>query len=52
MRMPMAGELLIGERSHGVAVEILNGRAVALPSADPHVSIYRVEPAAAAAKGR
>jgi hypothetical protein len=52
LQMPMAGARLIGERSHGVEVTILeNGRAVALPSADPNVRIYRVEPVPAA-KGR
>lgn len=45
LTMPMSGARLIGERSHGIGVEILdNGRAVALPSTDPNVRIYRVEP--------
>ena len=48
LRMPMTGARLIGERSQGVDVQILeNGRAVALPSADPDVRIYWVEPTTA-----
>jgi hypothetical protein len=53
IRMPMSGGRLIGERSQGVEVQILeNGRAVALPSADPHVRIYWVEPTTAASTKR
>jgi hypothetical protein len=45
IRMPMIGARLIGARSQGVGVQILeNGRAVPLPSADPDVRIYWVEP--------
>ena len=42
--MPLTGERLVGERSRGVELQILeNGHAVALPSADANVRIYAVE---------
>jgi hypothetical protein len=44
IRMQLSGARLIGERSQGVDVQILeNGHAVALPSADANVRIYWVE---------
>ena len=49
IRMPFSGARLIGERSQGVSAPVLEGgRAVALPSSDVNVRIYRVEPAEAA----
>jgi hypothetical protein len=45
IQMQFSGARLIGERSHGVGVQLLeNGRAVSLPSADASVRIYWVEP--------
>jgi hypothetical protein len=45
LRMPLSGARLIGERSLGVEVQILdNGHAVAVPTSDPNVRIYWVEP--------
>jgi hypothetical protein len=44
IRMQLTGGRLVGERSQGVDVQILeNGHAVVLPSADPNVRIYEVE---------
>ncbi len=49
IRMQLSGERLVGERSQGVSVQILeNGHAVSLPSGDANVRIYWVEPASAA----
>jgi hypothetical protein len=46
IQMQFTGARLIGERSHGVDVQLLeNGRAVSLSSADANVRIYWVEPA-------
>jgi hypothetical protein len=45
IRMQLTGGRLIGERSQGVNVQILeNGHAVALHNADPNVRIYWVDP--------
>jgi hypothetical protein len=50
LQMPLSGARLIGERSQGLGVQILeNGRAVPLPSVDPDVRIYWVEPTSPAA---
>jgi hypothetical protein len=44
IRMPLTGGRLIGERSQGVDVQILeNGHVVSLPSADANVRIYELE---------
>jgi hypothetical protein len=46
IRMQLTGGRLIGERSEGVGVQMLdNGRAVSLPSSNANVRIYWVEPA-------
>ena len=46
IRMQFSGARLIGERSQGVSAPILErGTAVALPSSDANVRIYRIEPA-------
>jgi hypothetical protein len=45
IQMHFSGARLIGERSHGVGVQLLeNGRTVFVPSADANVRIYLVEP--------
>jgi hypothetical protein len=50
IQMQFSGARLIGERSHGVGVQLLeNGRTVSLPSADANVRIYWVEPAGSTA---
>jgi hypothetical protein len=47
IRMQLTGGRLIGERSQGVGVQILeNGHAVSMPSVDANVQIYWVEPTA------
>jgi hypothetical protein len=44
IRMQLTGGRLIGERSRGVGLQILeNGHAISLPSADANVRIYVVE---------
>src|SRR5262249_38322127 len=44
VRMQLAGGRLIGERSEGTSVRLLqDGRAVPLPSSDSNVQIYWVE---------
>jgi hypothetical protein len=44
IQMQLSGARLIGERSQGVDLQILeNGHAVALPSTDPNVRIYLVD---------
>jgi hypothetical protein len=46
IRMQLTGGRLIGERSQGVGVQILeNGYAVSVPSVDANVRIYSVESA-------
>src|SRR5262249_49215017 len=46
IRMQLSGARLIGERSQGMSVPILEGgRARAVPSSDANVRIYWVEPA-------
>jgi hypothetical protein len=45
IRMRFSGARLIDERSEGVSAPVLEGgRAIALPSPDANVRIYRVEP--------
>src|SRR5579862_5267492 len=49
VRMQLTGGRLIGERSLGVEVQLLEGgSAVAMPSADANVRVYLVKPADAA----
>jgi hypothetical protein len=44
IRMQLTGGRLVGERSQGIDLQILeNGHAVSLPSADANVRIYAVE---------
>jgi hypothetical protein len=44
IRMQLTGDRLVGERSRGVDLQILeNGHAVSLPSTDTNVRIYLVE---------
>jgi hypothetical protein len=48
LRMPLSGSRLLGERSRGVDLQILdNGHAVAVPSSNPNVRIYMVQSTAA-----
>jgi hypothetical protein len=46
IQMRFSGARLIGERSEGLSAPVLEGgTAIALPSSDANVRIYRVEPA-------
>lgn len=48
LRMPFNGARLMGERSQGVGLRMLDQRqTTALPSDDPNVRLYWVEPAPA-----